>query len=443
MSRRGVDGYRPEVLRSHRERAGLSHAALAELTGITVHELQEYEIARVPGPDRLAVLAKVFGIKALDFVNRDELGYGLKALRTGAGIRQGELLLRAGLSPAQLHYLESGRRPRLAADLAERLARVLGVSVRAVRRANAWDVARRQAGGQSPPPEDFQGEVVLPGPVLGVPRNGPAFIAAAFLARREQAGLSVEELRDLTGIPKAELEAYQSGGRSPRPDRLARLARAFGVAPLDMLNRDVIGYGLASLRTAAGLRQQDLVVSADLSPATLRSLEHGIARRLTRPVAERLAKAMGTTAEAVREAHAWDVANFDAINQGQGLTGVCSPGQLAVDPARPERTAVDEARIGLDQGGAGPQPLPRVVRRIDPAGGDQHEPVAGLVVQPPQHLQRAVPQRGAGQSARAHRVDLPSWRAQPVPGDRRVSGDDATQSQLERQVGDRVYVLIG
>ena len=80
------------MLRTHRERAGLSHVHLAELTGITVHELQEYEVARVPGPDRLAVLAKVFGIKPLDFVDRDELGYGLKALRTGAGIRQGELL---------------------------------------------------------------------------------------------------------------------------------------------------------------------------------------------------------------------------------------------------------------------------------------------------------------------------------------------------------------
>jgi transcriptional regulator with XRE-family HTH domain len=332
MSRRGVDGYRPEVLRTHRERAGLSHAELAGLTGITVHELQEYELARVPGPDRLVVLAKVFGISPIDFVDREKLGYGLKALRTEAGIRQGELLLRAGLSPAQLNYLESGRRPQLSADLAERLARVLGVSIRAVYRANAWDVARRAAGQPGPPPDDvhgkpgdlhgkpgdFRGEIVLPGPVRGTPREGPAFVAAAVKARRERAGLTVEELRDRTGIPKAELEAYERGGRSPRPDRLARLARAFGIAPLDMLDRDVIGYGLTSLRTAAGLRQQDLVISADLSPATLRSLELGISRRLTRPVAERLAKAMGTTTEAVREAHAWDVANFDAIAQARG-----------------------------------------------------------------------------------------------------------------------------
>jgi len=306
----------------HRERVGLSHADLAELTGITVHELQEYEVARVPGPDRLATLAKVFGIKPLDFVDREELGYGLKALRTGAGIRQGELLLRAGLSPAQLHYLESGRRPRLAADLAERLARVLGVSVRAVHRANAWDVARREAGGHGPPPDDFQGDVVLPGPVHGTRRTGPAFDAAGLRARRERAGLTIAELRERTGIPRAELEAYEDGGRSPRPDRLTMLARAFGIAPLDMLDRDVIGYGLASLRTAAGLRQQDLVLSADLSPATLRSLETGLTRRLTRPLAGRLAKAMGTTIEAVREAHAWDVANSDAIARGQRLVSV-------------------------------------------------------------------------------------------------------------------------
>ena len=332
MSRRGVDGYRPEVLSTHRERVGLSHAELAGLTGITVHELQEYERARVPGPDRLVVLAKVFGISPIDFVDREKLGYGLKALRTEAGIRQGELLLRAGLSPAQLNYLESGRRPQLSADLAERLARVLGVSIRAVYRANAWDVARRAAGQPGPPPGDsrgepggfrgepdgFRGEIVLPGPVRGTPREGPAFVAAAVRARRERAGLTVEQLRDRTGIPKAELVAYEGGGRAPRPDRLARLARAFGIAPLDLLDRDVIGYGLTSLRTAAGLRQQDLVLSADLSPATLRSLELGISRRLTRPVAERLAKAMGTTTEAIREAHAWDVANFDAIAQARG-----------------------------------------------------------------------------------------------------------------------------
>jgi transcriptional regulator with XRE-family HTH domain len=314
MSRRGVDGYRPQVLRMHRTRAGLSYPDLAARTGITVHELQQYEATRVPGPDRLAILAKVFGIKPLDFVDREELGYGLKALRTEAGIRQVELLLRAGLSPAQLHYLESGRRPQLSADLAERLARVLGVSVRAVHRANAWDVARRHAGGHGPPPEYFEGSVtVLPGPVSGTPRGGPAFSAAGLRARRERAGWSVLDLRDLTGIPRAELEAYESGDRAPRPDRLAKLARAFGIAPLSMLDREVIGYGLASLRTAAGLRQQDLVISADLSPATLRSLERGMSRRLTRPVAERLARALGTTVEAVREAHAWDVANADAI----------------------------------------------------------------------------------------------------------------------------------
>ena len=61
------------------------------------------------------------------------------------------------------------------------------------------------------------------------------------------------------------------------------VSEPFGIAPLDMLDRDVIGYGLTALRTAAGLRQQDLVISADLSPATLRSLELGISRRLNRP----------------------------------------------------------------------------------------------------------------------------------------------------------------
>jgi transcriptional regulator with XRE-family HTH domain len=313
MRRRGVDGYRPEVLREHRERAGLSHLELAKRTGLTHYEIQEYEKTRVPGPDRLAVLAKVFGIKPLDFVDQDKLGYGLKALRTASGIRLADLLLRVGMSAPQLHYMEAGRRARLSDDLAERLARALGVSVRAVHQANAWDVARREAGGKPPRPQDAETDIVLPGPVRGRPPDRPAFDCADFKARRERAGLTIVDLRDATGIPKAELDAYESGQRSPRPDRLARLAGAFGVTPLDLLDREVIGYGLTSLRTAAGLRQQDLVLRADLPYTTLRLLETGATWRMSRPLAERLAAALGTTVQAVREAHAWDVATFNAM----------------------------------------------------------------------------------------------------------------------------------
>jgi transcriptional regulator with XRE-family HTH domain len=148
--------------------------------------------------------------------------------------------------------------------------------------------------------------------VHGIPPDGLSFDGAGLRARRERAGLTVADLRRLTGIPAAELNGYEAG-RVPRPGRLVLLAHAFGAAPLDLLDRKVIGYGLKALRIAAGLRQQDLVISADVSLSLLRNLEDGTTRRVRNEIVGRLAKALGTTAEAVWEAHDWDVANFDAI----------------------------------------------------------------------------------------------------------------------------------
>jgi transcriptional regulator with XRE-family HTH domain len=320
MNRRGVGGFRPEVLRALRERAGLSTVQLSRISGIPRQELESYESGREPGPDRIARLAAIFKVAPLDFVNQDVIGHGLRSLRMSAGLRQADMIVRAGLSPSQLTYLESGKRWRLDDGLAERLARVLGVSARAVRRAHAWDVARYEAANgvlpakaaaRKTPQARQRPATVLPGPVSGISPDGLSFDGDALRARRERAGLTVTDLRRLTGIPAAELTGYEAG-RAPRPGRLVLLARAFGVGPLDLLDRKVIGYGLKALRTAAGLRQQDLVLSADVSLSLLRNLEDGTTRRISHEVVERLARALGATAEAVWEAHDWDVANFDA-----------------------------------------------------------------------------------------------------------------------------------
>ena len=76
------------------------------------------------------------------------------------------------------------------------------------------------------------------------PGRPAAFNAKSMRAQRERAGLTLWELRGLTGIPRAELQAYESGIRPPRPPRLA----------------GALGYGLASLRVTAGLCKQDLVI---------------------------------------------------------------------------------------------------------------------------------------------------------------------------------------
>jgi transcriptional regulator with XRE-family HTH domain len=139
------------------------------------------------------------------------------------------------------------------------------------------------------------------------PGRPTAFSAQGMRAQRERAGLTLWELRGLTGIPRPELQAYESGIRQPRPHRVVALAGAFGVRPLALMNRDVIGCGLASLRVTAGLCQQDLATRAGISALTLRGLESGTTCRLDWPTARRIARALRTSPEAVRRAHNWDV----------------------------------------------------------------------------------------------------------------------------------------
>jgi Helix-turn-helix domain len=158
------------------------------------------------------------------------------------------------------------------------------------------------------------------------PDRPAAFNAKSMRAQRERAGLPLWELRDLTGIPRAELQAYESGIRPPRPPRLAVLARALGVQPLAFMNRDVIGYGLASLCVTAGLCKEDLVIKADISLVLLRSLENGTIRRLDWAIAKRLARALRTTPEAVRRAHDWDVTRHFPLPHPQEGPGNDLPG---------------------------------------------------------------------------------------------------------------------
>jgi hypothetical protein len=58
-------------------------------------------------------------------------------------------------------------------------------------------------------------------------------------------------------------------------------------------------------------------------------------------------------------------------------------------------------------------------------------------------VQRPVPQRRAGQAARPGRGDLRRVAGQAVPGHGGVGGDDAGQAQVQRQVGDRVDLVVG
>jgi transcriptional regulator with XRE-family HTH domain len=143
-----------------------------------------------------------------------------------------------------------------------------------------------------------------------VTRRGVAgFDGAKLRERREQAGLTVSELARHAGVAPQDVSRYEGGTMSPGPDRLAALAASVGAAPLDLVDPVALGHGLKALRAAAGLTQADLAEQAgpDMTVSRLKSLELGKVRRLTHADTAALADALGTSVEAVRAAHHWDL----------------------------------------------------------------------------------------------------------------------------------------
>jgi transcriptional regulator with XRE-family HTH domain len=141
-------------------------------------------------------------------------------------------------------------------------------------------------------------------------RQGVAgFVGRQLRARRKEAGLSVTALARRAEVAPQDVSRYESQKMSPGPDRLARLAAAVNVAPLDLTNRDVLGEGLKSLRTAAGLTQANLAELAgpDMTVSRLKSLELGKVRRLTHADTAALAAALNVSGPEVRAAHQWDL----------------------------------------------------------------------------------------------------------------------------------------
>jgi transcriptional regulator with XRE-family HTH domain len=341
VNHRGVAGFRPGVLRRHREQAGLAIAELAKLTGMSTQEIRLYEEGREPGPDRLAILARTFKVSVLDFIDQDILGYGLRGLRAAAGLRQADLVAASKLPQSWITGLESGRLARMNDETAETIASVLGVTTAAVRKAHSWDVARylQTHDPEQPKPKPQPRPAKPPRPPAPRPkipwwaqrtpprpkrkRVGPppstlasrmkldgvsAFKAARLRELREQAGLTIPELARLTRMSVVNLDGYETG-KVPRPARIILLAKTLNVELWELVDRDILGYGLQSLRVAAGLMQLEAGLRADIALAHLVQLEGGHVKHLADDLAERLASAYGTTIQAISEAHDWDVAH--------------------------------------------------------------------------------------------------------------------------------------
>ena len=106
------------------------------------------------------------------------------------------------------------------------------------------------------------------------PFDGPSLRRARAHANHGQ-GMSAEELARQVKATKAQILAYENGRYSPDPPRIRQLAKALGISPLELTDRDAAPqWTLAELRRASGLRVTDVVGQLDVSYANYRRLEN-------------------------------------------------------------------------------------------------------------------------------------------------------------------------
>ncbi|WSM44671.1 helix-turn-helix domain-containing protein (plasmid) [Streptomyces cellulosae] len=124
--------------------------------------------------------------------------------------------------------------------------------------------------------------------------------------------LSRSALATAAGVSIRVVAEYEQGKRTPAHRTLRRLAAAHSCEPGDP--RSAGATTLRDLREDAGLGQAGTAEQAGMTRSAYGMLEQGRTRTLDRQVAELLAAAFGTSAEAVLAAHAQAVAAQPAHN---------------------------------------------------------------------------------------------------------------------------------
>jgi transcriptional regulator with XRE-family HTH domain len=140
---------------------------------------------------------------------------------------------------------------------------------------------------------------------VGGQQGAPGFDAERLRAARRDARLTQRELAAQVGATETAIANWEGGGRSPRVDRLAQLARALGVRPIDLT--DAAGTGtpsLLQLRLGAGLLQEQVAERAGMTRQKYQTLETGAVASLSGADATALAGALDVDAGEVRAAHA-------------------------------------------------------------------------------------------------------------------------------------------
>jgi transcriptional regulator with XRE-family HTH domain len=140
----GAPGFDPVRLRAARKAANLTLATVATETGVAPSTVANWERGeRVPRTDRLAVLARVTGVRPADLTDETLPGEdSLRELRVAAGLLQRDAAEQAGLTRSWYSWLESGRAATIGPADCAALARVFGVAEIEVRVAHSVGRAR-------------------------------------------------------------------------------------------------------------------------------------------------------------------------------------------------------------------------------------------------------------------------------------------------------------
>lgn len=136
MSRRITRGFQPDVLVRARRDSGLTRGELARLAHVGIGTIQSWETGRAaPQVDSLVKVVAVLDLEISDVVVLAEDERYLGDLRVLRGMTQTELAKGLGISTTSLSLLELGHVLELRPEIAEGLARELGVSAANVRSA--------------------------------------------------------------------------------------------------------------------------------------------------------------------------------------------------------------------------------------------------------------------------------------------------------------------